>query len=278
MASRAEQKAAARAAREAAHRELSAAQTRRLRLYWLGGLGVAVIVAIVIVFVAAGNGGSTKVADYTARSGLSHAAAVKYAEQELAGIPQHGTTLGNPNAPVTITEWGDLVCSTCDAFALDSQIQIIGTLVKTGKAKMVYRAFDSASSYNSVNEAGFSAGQAAVKAAGEQNKAWDYIEINYLEQPATIGGKDNEEAPYYTTAYIQSLAAQIPGLNLIKWSQALGSSSLASQVTADNKAGIGIGITGTPGVYVSGPKGASLVQTVSFPTLAQVQQLVTQYS
>jgi protein-disulfide isomerase len=276
MASRAEQKAAARAAREAAHRELSAAQTRRLRLYWLGGLGVAVIVAIVIVFVAAGSGGSTKATDYTARSGLSHKAALAYAEQELAGIPQHGTTLGNPSAPVTITEWGDLVCSTCDAFALDSEIQIIDTLVKTGKAKLVYRAYDSASSY--ANEGEFSAGQVAVKAAGEQNKAWDLIELDYLEQPATIGGKDEEEVPYYTTAYIQSLAAQIPGLKLLKWSQALASSSLASQVTADNNAGIGLGITGTPGVYVSGPKGASLVQTVSYPTLAQVQQLVTQYS
>jgi protein-disulfide isomerase len=276
MASRAEQKAAARAAREAAHRELSAAQARRLRLYWLGGLGVAVIVAIVIVFVAAGNGGSTKATDYTARSGLSHTAAVKYAEQELAGIPQHGTTLGNPNAPVTITEWGDLVCSTCDAFALDSEIQIIGTLVKTGKAKLVYRAYDSASSY--ANEGEFTAGQVAVKAAGLQNKAWDYIELDYLEQPSTIGGKDNEEVPYFTPAYIQSLAAQVPGLNLIKWSQALGSSSLASQVKADNDAGIGLGIQGTPGVYVSGPKGASLVQTTSYPTLAQVQALVTQYS
>ena len=164
MASRAEQKAAARAAREAAHRELSAAQTRRLRLIWLGGLAVAVIVAIVIVFVAAGNGGSTKATDYTARSGLSHKAALGYAEQELAGIPQHGTTLGNPNAPVTITEWGDLVCRTCDAFALDSETQIIDALVKTGKAKLVYRAYDTASSY--ANEGEFSAGQVAVKAAG----------------------------------------------------------------------------------------------------------------
>ncbi len=276
MASRAEQKAAARAAREAAHRELSAAQTRRLRLYWLGGLAVAVIVAIVIVFVAAGSGGSTKAGNYTARSGLSHAAALKYAEQELAGIPQHGTTLGNPNAPVTITEWGDLVCSTCDAFALDSEIQIIGTLVKTGKAKLVYRAYDSASSYD--NQSEFTAGQAAIKAAGEQNKAWDFIELDYLEQPATIGGKDSEEVSYFTPAYVQSLAHQIPGLNLLKWSAALGSSSLASQVAADNSAGIALGITGTPGVQVSGPKGASLVQTVSFPTLAQVQQLVTQYS
>jgi protein-disulfide isomerase len=276
MASRAEQKAAARAAREAAHRELSAAQSRRLRLYWLGGLAGAAVVAIVIVFVAAGSGGSTKAGNYSARSRLTHKAAVAYAEQELAGIPQHGTTLGNPNAPVTITEWGDLVCSTCDAFALDSQVGIISTLVKTGKAKMVYRAYDSASSY--ANEGEFAAGQVAVKAAGQQNKAWDYIEVDYLEQPATIGGKDSEEVSYFTPAYIQSLAAQVPGLNLIKWSQALGSSSLSSQVTADNNAGLADGVQGTPGVYVSGPKGASLVQTVSYPTLAQVQQLVTQYS
>jgi protein-disulfide isomerase len=276
MASRAEQKAAARAAREAAHRELSAARSRRQRLYWLGGLAAAAVVAIVIVFVAAGSGGSTNLKNYSARSGLTHKAALAYAEQELAGIPQHGATLGNPNAPVTITEWGDLVCSTCDAFALSSEVQIIDSLVKTGKAKLVYRAYDSASSY--ANEGEFAAGQVAVKAAGQQNKAWDYIELDYLEQPATIGGKSEELVPYFTPAYIQSLAAQVPGLNLIKWSQALGSSSLSNQVTADNNAGLADGVQGTPGVYVSGPKGASLVQTVSYPTLAQVQQLVTQYS
>jgi protein-disulfide isomerase len=276
MASRAEQKAAARAAREAAHRELSAARSRRQRLYWLGGLAAAAVVAIVIVFVAAGSGGSTNLKNYSARSGLTHKAALAYAEQELAGIPQHGATLGNPNAPVTITEWGDLVCSTCDAFALSSEVQIIDSLVKTGKAKLVYRAYDSASSY--ANEGEFAAGQVAVKAAGQQNKAWDYIELDYLEQPATIGGKASEEVSYFTPAYIQSLAAQVPGLKLIKWSQALGSSSLSSQVTNDNKTGVAVDPNGTPAVYVSGPKGSSLVQTVSYPTLAQVQQLVTQYS
>jgi protein-disulfide isomerase len=276
MASRAEQKAAARAAREAAQRNRSAAATRRLRLYWLGALAAVAVVAIVVIVASSGGGGSTNYKDYTARSGLTHKQAVAYAVQELAGIPQHGTTLGDPSAPVTITEWGDLVCSTCDAFALDSEQQIIADLVKTGKAKLVYRAYDSASSY--ANQSEFATTQVAVKAAGMQDKAWTYIEINYLEQPGTIGGKSAELVPYITTAYIQQLGAQVPGLNLIKWSAQLTNPTLINEVTTDNKAGLALGIQGTPGVYVSGPKGASLVQTESYPTEAQVATLVNQYS
>ena len=34
----------------------------------------------------------------------------------LKGIPQHGTTLGNPKAPVTFTEYGDLQCPICKDF------------------------------------------------------------------------------------------------------------------------------------------------------------------
>ena len=233
MASRAEQKAAARAAREAAHRELSAAQTRRLRLYWLGGLAVAVIVAIVIVFVAAGSGGSTKAGNYTARSGLSHAAALKYAEQELAGIPQHGITLGNPNAPVTITEWGDLVCSTCDAFALDSEIQIIGTLVKTGKAKLVYRGLRHRQLLRQPERVHGRSGGHQGGGPAEQGLGL---------HPARLrgaAGDDRRQGRRRRSPTSPRLRpeprAQIPGLNLLKWSAALGSSSLASQVAADNR-------------------------------------------
>jgi protein-disulfide isomerase len=276
MASRAEQKAAARAAREAAHRELSAAQARRMRLFWLGGLVAAAALAIVVVIVASTSGGSTAAKNLKANSGLTHGQALAAVDQILAGIPQSGITLGNPKAPVTITEWGDLVCSTCDAFALDTEPQIIAALVKTGEAKFVYRGFDTASSY--ANQGEFSTGQVAVKAAGLQNKAWTYILLNYEEQPASVGGKDSELVPYYTIAYMQGLAAQIPGLNLIKWSSNLTNQTLANEVTADGQAGTAAGVQGTPGVYVQGPKGGSLVQTTSYPTLAQVQALVTQYS
>src|ERR1039458_8033177 len=169
MASRAEQKAAARAAREAAHRDLSAAQARRMRLIWLGGLVAAAALAIVIVIVATQAGGGTIVKE----SASAKAAAVTAITSELAGIPQHGNVLGKPSAPVTVTEYGDLVCSTCDAFALSSEAQLITNYVKTGKVKLVYRADDTASSY--ANQGEFVTGQVGAKAAGLQNKAWYYI-------------------------------------------------------------------------------------------------------
>jgi len=244
-----------------------------MRLIWLGGLVAAAALAIVIVLLASTSGGGS--GKKTTASGLTHKQALATVQSEIGGIPQSGVTLGNPNAPVTITEWGDLVCSTCDAFALTTEPQIIAALVKTGQAKLVYRGYDTASSY--ANEGEYATGQVAAKAAGLQNKAWTYILLNYEEQPSTVGGKDAELVPYYTTGYIQSLAAQIPGLNLIKWSSNLTNQKLVSQVTADGAAGTAAGVQGTPGVFVSGPKGGSLVQTTSYPTLAQVQALVSQY-
>ena len=123
----------------------------------------------------------------------------------LAGIPQHGNVLGNPNAPITITEYGDLVCSTCAAFATTTEPQIIAALVKTGKAKFVYRAFDTASSY--ANQSQFVNTQVAARSAGLQNKEWNYVLLTYEEQPATIGGKAAEDVAYVNTSYLQNLAS-----------------------------------------------------------------------
>ena len=91
----------------------------------------------------------------------------------LAGIPQHGNVLGNPNAPITITEYGDLVCPTCADFAVTTEPQIIAALVKTGKAKLVYRAFETASAY--ANGSQFVNTQVAARSAGLQDKEWNYL-------------------------------------------------------------------------------------------------------
>jgi hypothetical protein len=277
MASRAEQKAAARAAREAAHRELSAAQARRQRLYWLGGLAAAAVVAIVIVFVAAGSGGSTKASNYSARSRLTHKAAVAYAEQELAGIPQHGMTSRQPE------------CAGDDHRVGRPRLQHLRRV----RARFADPDHQHAGQ-DRQGEAGLSApttrpaptptrassrpARSLSRRRGSRTRPGTTSSSTTWSSRRRSAAKGEELVPYFTPAYIQSLAAQVPGLNLIKWSQALGSSSLSNQVTADNNAGVADGVQGTPGVYVSGPKGASLVQTVSYPTLAQVQQLVTQYS
>jgi protein-disulfide isomerase len=280
MASRAEQKAAARALREQRHRELTAAQTRRTRLMWLGGLVVVAAVVVAVVIAGSSGGGGSKTGQSSSSADATALAAVN---QLIGGIPQSmdangDAVLGNPKAPVTVTEWGDLVCSTCDAFALDSEQPLITTEVRTGKAKLVYRAFDTASSY--ANEGDFVTGQAAEKAAGLQGLGWNYIMLNYEEQPHEINGQDSEEVSYYTTTYMQNLASQLKGsgLNLVKWQTNLTNSTLVHQVNVDGTSGTSAGVTGTPGVYVSGPGGSGLIQTNSYPTLAQLQSAIKQDS
>ncbi len=272
MASRAEQKAAARKEREAKQQEMKAAATRRTRLMWLGGiLGVAVIALVVVIVASTNGGGSGPV--HTSKS--AKATALAAVNRTLAGIPQSGNVLGNPKAPVTITEYGDLVCPTCDDFALTSEPQIIQSLVKTGKAKLLFRGFETASGH--ANGGQYVNTQVAWRSAGLQKKAWDYILLNYQEQPQTINGQPAEDVSYVTPSYLQDLAGQIKGLNLAKWQAHMTDPTLIKQVTADGNAALAAGAQGTPAVYITGPKGTVMDPEV-VPSLATVTQLVQQQS
>ena len=269
MANRAEQKAAARAAREARQQRLSAAQTRRKRLIWLGSIVLAVVVALVVVAVTTSGGSGTKKTAPTT--------AIASVRKLIDGIPQSGNTLGEPAAPVTVTEYADLVCSTCDAFALTSEEQLIQAEVRTGHAKLVFRGLETASSF--ANGGQYVNTQVAIRSAGLQNRAWYYILLAYEEQPA-----NSENVSYITSNYLQNLAAQVPGLDLIKWQAAMTSPPLLNDVMADSQAAHAAGVTGTPAIIVSGAQGSVFYDknqdpsVSAVPSLATLQQLMTQVS
>ena len=257
VASRKEQKEAARRAREQRVAAMKASQSRRNRTYLLGGvLAVVIAAAAVLILVSSsGNGGG-------AGSVLTPKANEEYytptqakadAKQLLNGIPENGNVLGDPNAPVTITEYGDLVCSTCDEFAVTSEPLLIADDVRDGKAKLVYRATETSSGYANGSE--FVNTQVAARAAGLQQKEWYFLIILYDEQPHLINGQSAETEKYVTTAYLQNRAAQVPGLNLIKWQENLVNPTLIQDVHADITAGNQIGVQTTPTVFVKGPKG-----------------------
>lgn len=287
MASRREQKEAARRAREQAVAQLKAEHARRSRMLMLGGVVAVVIAAIVVVIVVSSSGGgtlkaltpstlSTQAADGAA---YSPKAAVADVKSLLGGIPQSGNTLGQPNAPVTITEFGDLVCSTCDAFALSSERQLIQQEVRTGKVKLVFRADDTASSF--ANQSQWQATQVAAASAGLQRKEWDYVMLVYDEQPITIGGQSAEQVPYVSTAYLQNRAEQVPGLNLAKWQAGLANATLIRQVQNDLTASKVQAPRGTPTIIVTGASGQSQTYDSSgklsaVPTISQLKQLIAQ--
>jgi protein-disulfide isomerase len=258
MASRTKQKEEARARRLAEERAAAerAQRTRRTRM--LGGvLALAVVIVAVAIAISAGGGGGGKAVKANSSAARGDVAAVT---NLLAGIPQSGTTLGNPKAPVTITEYADLECPVCDSFVLPTTRntsdgtpgsgyfdQLINQYVRPGKAKIVYRSLETATG-NGPNASMWTQQQAGAYAAGLQNKAWDYIELFYYEQ-------QSETSQYVNSSFLESIAQQVPGLNVASWKANLQSSTAQSQVTSDGNTAQGLGFTSTPTIVIKGPKG-----------------------
>jgi len=260
MASHAERRAAARLAREVKEARRDSTHTRNLRLAWLGGVAGVVVVALVLVIVLS-PGGSNK------PKAVKTSSTVASVEALLGGIHQSGMTLGNANAPVTITEFSDLVCPDCAAFATAVEPDLIKTEVRTGHASLVARGLETAS--GAANGSAFDTSQTAIRSAGLQARAWDYILIAYDEQPQTINGQAAEDVPYVTTGYLQKLAAQIPGLNLVDWQANLTSQTLIDRVNADAHAANAASLNATPSFIVKGPKGS--VSVTGAVSLSQLQ-------
>jgi protein-disulfide isomerase len=254
--SRKERREEAREQRRAAEAAAESAAARRRRLMQLGGIVVAVIVVIVVIVVATGGGKGAPGEHKAPESKHEVAAARNEVISELKGIPQEGNVLGKPNAPVTIQYFGDLECPYCDEFTLDSLPHIVENYVRTGKAKIEYKALSTATgdaeSRGDEPKGTFNSQQIAAYAAGKQNKAWDYIELFYHNQ-------GEEDSGYVTEKFIQDLAEQVPGLNLAQWSEARADKSLEAEIYEDAREGSKNGFTGTPS-FMIGKTGGKLTQ------------------
>ncbi len=166
----------------------------------------------------------------------------------LAGIPQNANALGEADAPVTLDYFGDLECPFCQQFSLEVLPSIIRRWVPTGKLRIRYRALQTATREPDV----FLAQQVAVLAAGNQNKAWDFVETFYAEQ-------GEEGTGYVTEAYLDGIARQIDQLDVTRWASDRKEPELAKEIAADAEAAADAGLTGTPTFLLGASAGAMKV-------------------
>jgi protein-disulfide isomerase len=243
MSSRTERKEQARNRRLAEERALQERARRRLRVRMLGGVAVvaAAVVAVGIAVSTGASGSSPKPQSVAAEKTAATVDAL------LNGIPESGSTLGSPNAKVTLTEFGDLKCPICRQFALGAEKQLIERDVRAGRLKIDYRSLCTATCAGP-QPGVFSTQQAAALAAGKQNRAWYYIELFYHLQ-------GDETTSYVTPSFLDNLAKLVPGLNYRKWVSDRGSATLAGRLSADQRAAHAAGFSGTPSVIVKGPNG-----------------------
>jgi protein-disulfide isomerase len=237
MSSRTGKRAQLRAERQAREAAAAAAQARKRRLYILGGGLIAAVAIVAIIIAVSSSGGSSGSKAAGGKQGAREVAT------ELAGVPQSGTTIGQPNAPVTITEYADLQCPICAEFNTSTFTQLLQNEVRSGKVKFVFRSLQTATGDTGT----FKTQQVAALAAGKQNKLWNYVELFYRNQGAEGSG-------YVTSDFLNGLAKSIPALDYSTWTKDRGNPALEAQVGADEQAASSLGFKSTPSFVVKGPK------------------------
>ena len=80
--------------------------------------------------------------------------------------------LGNPNAPVTLVEFGDYQCHFCNVFFHSTEDSIIKNYIETGKVRMIFKDF------NIIGPDSINASHGA-HCANDQELFWEYHDILY---------------------------------------------------------------------------------------------------
>lgn len=282
MASRKEQKEQARAARLAQEQEAAANAQRARRLQIFGGAIAIAVVAIVVLIVASSGGPTpaTRGASTGLQTGAKEHQLVKSVDSLLAGIPQSGTTLGKPSAPVTMQYFGDLECPVCQAFTLLVFPKFIQQEVRTGHVKVVYRSMCTATCDGkraaNLQQQQFNSQQIAAYAAGKQDRFWQYAELFYHQQ-------ESEGTGYANDAFLTGLAREVPGLDVSKWQQDRSDPALRSELTADGAYATKAALQGTPTLIMSGKKGTEIVPgsyqgVYAFPSPSELAKAVSAVS
>jgi len=124
--------------------------------------------------------------------------------------------LGDPDAPVTVTEYADLQCPYCKDASDTVVPEIVERYVRSGRAKLVFRdvAF--------IGDDSLRAGQLAA-AAGRQDRAWQFIHLFYVNQQA-------ENSGYVTDDFLRAVAGGVAGLDVERAWAERGDASYQSAV------------------------------------------------
>lgn len=251
MASRKAEKEQRRAERERAEAE-EATRQRRSRALTLGGGAAALAIIVVVVLIVVSQSGDGDGGDPGNVAGTDEITA------ELGGLEQSGFVIGDPDAPVTIVEYGDLQCPACAAFSESVIPEIIETQVRPGNAKLEFRNF------LIIGPESDTAARAAL-AASEQDRYWNFVELFYANQ-----GQEN--SGYVTDEFLGEIAAASGVPDIDQWSSDRDLQRWDERLTDVQGQAADRGLTGTPSIVVEGPGGVEVLGTPE--SLEQVDQAV----
>ncbi|GAB4499916.1 MAG: thioredoxin domain-containing protein [Anaerolineales bacterium] len=146
-------------------------------------------------------------------------------------------TAGDPNAPITITEYSDFQCPYCRIFFENTEALLMERYVDTGTVYFIYKsvgAFIGAES---------SAAAEAAYCAGDQGKFWEMHDIIFANQTG-------ENVGAYTDRRLEAFADAIK-LDRGQFDDCVSSGKYEDRTAQDAKDATEAGIQATPSFIIS---------------------------
>lgn len=161
------------------------------------------------------------------------------AAEESPGKLTQNNTMGDPNAPVHIIEYGDFQCPYCLKFWSETEPQLIEEYVNTGQVFFEYRSFPI------IGPESVWAAEAAY-CAGDQNKFWEYHDTLFLNWTGeNIGDFTKEKLIQYAEAL---------DLNAEEFESCLSEEKYRGRVEQDKAEAETNGVYATPTFLINGFK------------------------
>ena len=143
--------------------------------------------------------------------------------------------MGDPDAPITILEWGDYQCTFCYKFHQDTMDIINEEFIKTGKVKVIFKDFP-------LNGPDSKLAAESSYCAHDQGKYWEYHDQLYENWAG-------ERTGWITREALSEFAKSI-NLDTAEFNKCLNESKHENKINSIYEFGKQIGIDATPSFLV----------------------------
>ena len=150
-------------------------------------------------------------------------------------VENGSTVYGDPNAPITLVEFGDYQCHYCNVFFETIEGDIITNYVETGKVKIIFK------DYNIIGSDSVNASHGA-HCAKDQGMFWEYHDILYSNWTGENNGWASPENLI--------LFAEKINLDMDKWVKCMDEKPHSKTILTSNEDAKKLQLTGTPAFFV----------------------------
>ena len=157
--------------------------------------------------------------------------------ERLEGISAAGRVLGDPNAPVTIVEFGDYQCPACKRFEETIGADLQEKYVATGQVRLEFRNMAIIGPESAL-------AAEAAECANDQGKFWEYHD-------KLFEGQQGENRGAFSSERLVHFAREV-GLDEAKFITCMENEQHKQMVLDETAAGDEVGVDSTPSFLING--------------------------